>query len=93
MIRTQVQLKAWQYRGLKKMADVTQVSMASLIRRGVSTVLAEDKSDKPSREELRQRGLDFIKYIDEHPSEFQDIERKTDVSVNHDEYFAQAVAL
>lgn len=51
-----------------------------------------EKEAKPNREELRQRGLDFIKYIDEHPDEFQDIEGKTDVSVNHDEFLAEIYA-
>ncbi len=88
MIRTQIQLEEKQYHTLKEMAAEYKVSVATLVRQGVDMLI--EKKEKPSREELGQRVLDFIKKIEENPDKFKDIEGKTDVSTNHDEYFAQA---
>jgi hypothetical protein len=35
--------------------------------------------------------LEFLDYINHHPDEFRDVEGKTDISTNHDEYFVQAI--
>lgn len=86
MIKTQIRLEEEQYQALKTLTLQQNRSMASLIRQGVDMLLEAD------REEKRQRALDFIKYIEEHPEKFRDIEGKTDLSTNHDEYFAEAAA-
>ena len=89
MIRTMVQLTEEQLKALKELAKARKTSVASLVRESVAQYVAT-ATEADSREEKRQRALAFIKYIEEHPEEFRDIEGKTDVSVNHDEYFVQA---
>jgi len=89
MIRTMVQLTEEQLKALKELAKARKTSVASLVRESVAQYVATS-TEADSREEKRQRALAFIKYIEEHPEEFRDIEGKTDVSVNHDEYFVQA---
>ncbi len=88
MIRTQIQLEEKQYHTLKEMAAEYNVSMATLIRRSVDNFI--EKKEKPSREELRQRALNFVLSIQAGKIQFQDREGKTDLSVNHDDYFVQA---
>jgi uncharacterized protein YgbK (DUF1537 family) len=89
MIRTMIQLTEEQLKALKELAKARKTSVASLVRESVeqyvTTVIRES-----DLEEKRRRALEFIKYIEEHPDEFRDIEGKTDVSANHDEYFVQA---
>jgi uncharacterized protein YgbK (DUF1537 family) len=89
MIRTMVQLTEEQLNALKELAKVRNVSVASLVRESVEQYVIT-ATQETEREEKRQRALTFINYIEEHPDEFRDIEGKTDVSVNHDEYFVQA---
>ncbi len=89
MIRTMVQLTEDQLNALKELAKARNVSIASLVRESVEQYVTT-ATQETERDEKRQRALAFIKYIEEHPDEFRDIEGKTDVSVNHDEYFVQA---
>lgn len=89
MIRTMVQLTEEQLKALKELAQARQTSVASLVRESVDQYVAT-ATEEAEREEKRLRALEFIKYIEEHPDEFRDIEGKTDVSANHDEYFVQA---
>jgi len=89
MIRTMVQLTEEQLKALKELAKTRKTSVASLVRESVEQYVAT-ATEEAEREEKRRRALEFIKYIEEHPDEFRDIEGKTDVSVNHDEYFVQA---
>jgi hypothetical protein len=85
MIRTMVQLTEEQLKALKELAKARKTSVASLVRESVeqyvTTVMRES-----DLEEKRRRALEFIKYIEEHPDEFRDIEGKTDVARNHDKY-------
>lgn len=90
MIRTMVQLTEEQLKALKELAKARKTSVASLVRESVEQYVTE-ATKETEREEKRQRALAFIKYIEEHPDEFRDIEGKTDVSANHDEYFVQAI--
>jgi uncharacterized protein YgbK (DUF1537 family) len=89
MIRTMVQLTEEQLNALKELAVARNVSIASLVRESVEQYITT-VTQETEREEKRQQALAFINYIEEHPDEFRDIEGKTDVSVNHDEYFVQA---
>ena len=84
-----VQLTEEQLKALKELAKARRTSVASLVRESVSQYVAT-ATEEAEHEEKRLRALAFIKYIEEHPDEFRDIEGKTDVSVNHDEYFVQA---
>ena len=85
MIRTMVQLTKEQLNALKELAKARKTSVASLVRESVEQyVTAATKETR--REEKRLRALAFIKYIEEHPDEFRDIEGKTDVARNHDKY-------
>jgi len=90
MIRTMVQLTKEQLKALKELAKARKTSVASLVRESVEQYVAE-ATREADREKKRLRALEFIKYIEEHPEEFRDIEDKTDVSINHDEYFVQAI--
>ena len=90
MIRTMIQLTEEQLKALKALAKARKTSVASLVRESVAQYVTE-ATKEAEREEKRLRALEFIKYIEEHPEEFRDIEGKTDVSINHDEYFVQAI--
>jgi predicted metal-binding transcription factor (methanogenesis marker protein 9) len=82
MIRTQIQLTEEQYKFLREKAAEYNVSMAELVRQSVELLAEQDK--KPSREELKRRALSIIGIG-------RDIEGKTDVSINHDKYFVEAI--
>ncbi len=90
MIRTMVQLTEEQLKALKELAKARKTSVASLVRESVEQYMTVTTQDA-EREKKRLRALAFIKYIEEHPDEFRDIEGKTDVSANHDEYFVQTI--
>ncbi len=90
MKRMMVQLTDEQIEALKELAKARKTSVAKLVRESVAQyVVVTDKTAE--REEKRRRALEFLDYIDAHPEEFQDIEGKTDISINHDEYFVQAI--
>ncbi len=89
MIRTQIQLTEAQYKFLREKAAEYHVSMAELVRQGVELLAERDK--KPGREELKRRALSLIEAIEQNPEFFRDREGKTDVSINHDEYFVQSI--
>jgi hypothetical protein len=75
-------------KALKELAKSRKTSVAKLVRESVAQyVVAAPK--QASMEEKRKRALAFIKYIEDHPQEFRDIEGKTDVSINHDKYLAE----
>ena len=90
MIRTMVQLTEEQVKALKALAKTRKTSVAKLVRESVAQYIVTTPGEL-TREEKRQRALDFINHIRAHPEKYRDIEGKTDVSGNHDEYFAQAV--
>jgi len=90
MVRTVIQLTEEQMKALKELAKARHVSVAKLIRESVATYVANAPKER-TMEEKRRRALAFIKYIEEHPDEFRDREGKTDVSVNHDKYFAESI--
>jgi hypothetical protein len=90
MIRTMVQLTEEQLKALKELAKARNTSVASLVRESVEQYVAI-ASAEAEREEKWHQALEFLDYINDHPEEFQDIEGKTDVSINHDEYFVQAI--
>lgn len=90
MIRTMVQLTEEQMKALKELAKARKTSVARLVRESVAQYVIAVAKDA-DREEKRRRALEFINYIEEHPEEFRDIEGKIDVSINHDEYFVQAI--
>jgi uncharacterized protein YgbK (DUF1537 family) len=89
LIRTMVQLTEEQLKALKELAKARKTSVAKLVRESVEQYVTATNKDA-DREEKRRRALEFLEYIDKHPEEFRDIEGKTDVSVNHDKYFAEA---
>ncbi len=90
MKRVMVQLTEEQIAALKALAEARRMSLAGVVREAVAQyVVTTDKAAE--REEKWRRAMAFLDYIEAHPQEFQDIEGKTDVSVNHDEYFVQAI--
>lgn len=90
MVRTMVQLTEAQLKALQALAKARKTSVAKLVRESVAQYIVTAPIE-PTREEKRRRALELIEYIKNHPEKFRDIEGKTDVSINHDEYFAQAI--
>lgn len=90
MIRMMIQLTEEQVKALKALAKARKVPVAKLVRESVAQYIVTSPSE-PTREEKRQRALEFIRQLKEGKIQFHDIEGKTDVSVNHDEYFVQAI--
>ncbi len=90
MIRMMIQLTEEQKKALEELAKARKTSVAKLVRESVAVYVANAPKEQ-TMEEKRRRALAFIKYIDEHPDEFRDIEGKTDVARNHDKYFAESI--
>jgi hypothetical protein len=88
MKRMMVQLTEEQVKALKDLAEARKTSISKLVRESVATYIVTAPKEA-TMEEKRRRALAAIKYIEEHPEEFHDIEGKTDVSVNHDKYLAE----
>ena len=80
MVRAQVQLSEEQLSELKELAAERGVSVAQLVREGVGMVLRECKG--MSREERRRRALALPAFRS----------GVSDVSVRHDEYFAESAS-
>jgi len=89
MIRTMVQLTEEQLKALKELAKARQTSVASLVRESVEQYVTT-ANEEAEREEKRQRALEFVRKIDAGEIQFRDIEGKTDLSINHDDYFVEA---
>jgi len=85
-----IQLTEEQLKALKALAKARKTSVAKLVRESVAQYIVTAPIEL-TREEKRQRALEFVRQIKEGKIQFHDIEGKTDVSVNHDEYFAQAI--
>jgi len=79
MIRTQVQLTEPQAEKLRRIAAARGVSMAEVIREAVERL--------PERDDRAERWARARSVL----GRFRDIEGRTDVSVRHDEYLAQAI--
>lgn len=88
MVRMMVQLTEEQVKALKEMAKARKTPVAKLVRESVAQYVAATPKEM-SREEKRQRALEFIRKLKEGEIQFHDIEGKTDVSVNHDKYLAE----
>lgn len=89
MIRTMIQLTEEQLNALKELAQARNVSVASLVRESVEQYVVT-ATQEAEREEKRQRALEFVRKIESGEIQFRDIEGKTDLSVNHDDYFVEA---
>ena len=79
MVRTQIQLTERQTQRLKALAKERGVSMAELIRQSIDVLL--DSPETIDREERKRRALSIIGMF---PSDVADL------SVNHDDYLADA---
>lgn len=90
MVRTMIQLTEEQLKALRALAKNRKTSVAKLVRESVAQYIVTAPGE-PTREEKRLRALEFIKHIKDHPEKFRDVQGKTDLSVHHDEYFAQAI--
>ncbi|MBV6401617.1 MAG: hypothetical protein CNIPEHKO_01920 [Anaerolineales bacterium] len=90
MVRMMVQLTEEQVKALKELAKARKTPVAKLVRESVAQYVAVSESGA-KREEARLRALKFIQDIKDGKYVALDIEGKTDVSANHDEYFAQAI--
>ena len=88
MIRTMVQLTEEQLKALKELAKARRTSVARLVRESVVEYVAA-QTKNADYEEKRRRALEFIQKLKSDELQFQDIEGKTDVSVNHDKFLAE----
>jgi len=89
MIRTMIQLTEEQLKALKELAKARKTSVASLVRESVAHYVTE-ATKEAEREEKRLRALEFVRKIEAGKIQFHDIEGKTDLSINHDDYFVEA---
>lgn len=89
MIRTMVQLTEEQMKALKELSETRKVSVAKLIRESVAQYVVVTNKDA-DREEKRLRALEFVRKIKSGEIQFHDKDGATDVSINHDKYFAEA---
>jgi len=80
VVRTQIQLTDTQARELKSLAASEGRSMADIIREAVDSALAV--RGRVDREAVKRRSLAALGRFDS---------GLTDVSTNHDEYFAEAI--
>lgn len=85
MVRTMIQLTEEQMKALKALAKARKTSVAKLVRESVAQYVIASQQE-PVLEEKRRRALEFIKKIETGEIQFHDIENKTDVARNHDEY-------
>jgi predicted transcriptional regulator len=89
MIRTMVQLTDEQVKALKKLAKVRKTSVAQLVRESV-TIYVASSAMTADREEKRRRALAGLEKIKK--ARFKDVEGKTDISKNHDQYLEEIYA-
>lgn len=88
MKRMMVQLTEEQMKALKEMAKVRKISVSKLVRESVANYIVTAPKE-PSLEEKRHRALEALNTIEREG--YQDIEGKTDLSINHDKYFAESI--
>ncbi len=79
MIRTQIQLTEAQAAKLRRIATERGVSLAQVIREAVDRL--------PERDERAERWARALAVL----GAGRDVEGRTDVSVRHDEYLAEAI--
>jgi len=84
-----IQFTEEQIKLLKTIAKARKTSVANLVRESV-TLFLNNNSDEAIREVKRQQVLEGLKKIKE--MKYRDIEGKTDLSTNHDEYLAEIYA-
>lgn len=82
MIRTQIQLTEIQSQALKQLAAQRGQSIAELIRQSIDLFLQRAQKSEIEKEEKWRRALAAVGKFHADVS---------DLSVNHDEYFAQAI--
>jgi hypothetical protein len=82
MVRTQIQLTRTQAQTLKKLAVQRGVSMAELIRQAIDSFFQEGGEPVRAKQEKWERALSVVGAFRSDVS---------DISSNHDEYFAQAI--
>jgi metal-responsive CopG/Arc/MetJ family transcriptional regulator len=88
MIRIMIQLPEEQAKTLKELAKARKTSVAKLVRESVAQyVVASDQEAKIK--EKRAKALQFIRKIKNGEARYEDIEGKTDVAKNHDQYLAE----
>jgi hypothetical protein len=83
-----VQLTEEQLKALKALAKARKTSVARLVRESVSQYIAAAPTEL-SVDEKRKRALEFVKQIRDGKFKAYDIEGKTDVAENHDNYLAE----
>jgi hypothetical protein len=83
-----IQLTEEQKTALEELAKARKTSVAKLVRESVAVYVANAPKEQ-TMEEKRRRALEALKTIEREG--FHDIEGKTDLSINHDKYFAESI--
>jgi hypothetical protein len=83
-----VQLTEEQMKALKEIAKARKTSVSKLVRESVANYIIVTPKEL-SIEEKRQRALAALDIIEREG--YHDIEGKTDLSINHDKYFAESL--
>jgi Ribbon-helix-helix domain len=81
MVRTQIQLTEEQYKRLKAMSHQQGISIAEIVRQSVDEYTKRRETDHVDPDERRRRAMAVAGRFNSGLS---------DISVNHDEYLAEA---
>jgi uncharacterized protein YgbK (DUF1537 family) len=84
-----VQLTEEQVKALKKIAKARRMSVAALVRESVASYVDSSKSSV-KQDEKRRHALEGLGKIKK--AKYKDAQGKKDVSINHDDYLAEAYA-
>ena len=88
MKRMMVQVTEEQMKALKEMAKERKTSVSKLVRESVASYIVTAPKEA-SVEEKRRRALQALEIFEREG--YHDIEGKTDLSINHDKYFAESI--
>jgi hypothetical protein len=88
MMRMMVQVTEEQMKALKELAKARKISVSKLVRESVTSYIVTAPKE-PGVEEKRHRALEALEIIEREG--YHDIEGKTDLSINHDKYFAESI--
>jgi predicted transcriptional regulator len=88
MMRMMVQVTEEQMKALKELAKVRKTSVSKLVRESVASYIVTAPKEA-GVEEKRRRALQALEVIEREG--YHDIEGKTDLSINHDKYFAESI--
>lgn len=88
MMRMMVQVTEEQMKALKELAKARKMSVSKLVRESVANYIVTTPKEL-SIDKKRRRALEALDTIEREG--YRDVEGKTDLSINHDKYFAESI--